>query len=87
MYGTRDAAANFQYEVKRLMIKSGFAVSRYNPSIYWHAKKDLKCLVHGDDFVTVGERKEMQWFRQVLESRFEMKTKVVGSGGGEERCT
>ena len=32
LYGTRDAAANFQNEIKKLMISAGFAVGVYNPS-------------------------------------------------------
>ena len=31
LYGTRDAAASFQKEVKKVMVKSGFTVGRYNP--------------------------------------------------------
>ena len=34
LYGTRDAAANFQREVWRLMIKLGFTQSKYNSSLY-----------------------------------------------------
>eukprot|EP00973_Karenia_brevis_P073065 10147862-Karenia_brevis.AAC.1 len=32
LYGTRDASANFQAEVKRFMEKIGFAQGRYSPS-------------------------------------------------------
>ena len=31
LYGTRDAAANFQSEVKKFMMASGFSVGKYNP--------------------------------------------------------
>ena len=34
LYGTRDAAANFQREVWRLMVKLGFTQSKYNSSLY-----------------------------------------------------
>ena len=34
LYGTRDAAANFQKEVWRLMTKLGFEQSKYNASLY-----------------------------------------------------
>ena len=37
LYGTRDAAANFQSEIKKLMVKAGFKVGLYNPTLssYW----------------------------------------------------
>ena len=57
MYGTRDAAKNFQREVKRFMVKLGFNPGRYNVCTYWHEAKDLKVMIHGDDFATVGERR------------------------------
>ena len=35
--------------------------------------------MHGDDFVSVGRREDVQWFRSVLSARFEIKTCIVGS--------
>ena len=34
LYGTRDAALNFQKEVKRTLEAQGFVTGRYNPSTY-----------------------------------------------------
>lgn len=43
-------------------------------------------MVHGDDFVSVGRRVELRKIRELLQRRFEVKTKVIGSGGeGESR--
>lgn len=81
LYGTRDAAANFQAEVKKFMTGCGFDQSKYNPSMYYHRKRDIKVLVHGDDFVSVGYMVDIGWFRGVLEGRFEIQTKVVGHDG------
>ena len=53
LYGTRDAAKNFQQEVKRFMVGIGFSQGGYNASSYFHDKKKLKTIVHGDGFVTV----------------------------------
>ena len=54
LYGTRDAAINFQKEVRKVMAGNGFSNGRYNVSTYYHRNRDLKTMVHGDDFVTVG---------------------------------
>ena len=85
LYGTRDAAANFQTEVKKFMKKIGFTVGRYNASTFRHPGKHLKTMVHGDDFVTTGGRKEAAWLRDKLVERFEIKTKIIGGGEEEEQ--
>ena len=83
LYGTRDAAANFQAEVRRFMTGMGFTQSKYSPSVYWHKTRGLKTLVHGDDFITSGTRQQVAWLKEALERRFEIKTKVIGTGDGE----
>ena len=85
LYGTRDAAANFQKEVQGFMKKIGFRVGRYNQCTYHHATRGLKSLVHGDDFVTTGDRKDCRWFNEMLEKRFEIKTKIIGDGDDETK--
>ena len=85
LYGTRDAASNFQKEVQKLMEAIGFKTGKYNVSTYYHAKRDLKTLVHGDDFVTTGSRENMAWLKTKLEKRFEIKTTVLGLGNNEVR--
>ena len=63
LYGTRDAALNFQKEVGKLMGSLGFKTSKFNPSLFHHPKEDIKVLVHGDDFVAAGERSRIRTFR------------------------
>ena len=80
LYGTRDAAVNFQKEVSKFMKDVGFVQGKYNPCTYYHRQQGLQTMVHGDDFITSGRRECAEWFRQRLEGRFEIKTKVVGLG-------
>ena len=84
-YGTRDAAVNWQDEVARYLKKLGFARGRSNPCLYYHRQWDVQVLVHGDGFVSVGDRERLKDFRRKLDERFEMKTVVVGLGQDEER--
>ena len=53
LYGTRDAATNWQNEVAKEMLRWGFIRGKYNPCLYWHRGWEVKVLVHGDDFVSV----------------------------------
>ena len=85
LYGTRDAAVNFQQEVRKVMMKLGFTVGKYNVSTYHNKSRDLKTLVHGDDFVTIGGREDAKWFEEALSKSFAIKTSVVGRGKGEDK--
>ena len=83
LYGTRDAAANFQAEVAKFMVGIGFERGRYNVCTFLHRTRGIKCLVHGDDFVSSGGREALEWMRGKLSERFEIKTKKVGLGPQE----
>ena len=85
LYGTRDAAANFQEEVRKFMEGAGFVRGKYNVCTYRHKEKDIKCLVHGDDFVSSGSRGALNWMKERLAERFEIKTKKIGLGPEEVR--
>ena len=51
---------------------------------YWHPVRDLKSLVHGDDFATSGEDEDLAWLKEQMDGRFEMKTQMVGSKHAKE---
>ena len=85
LYGTRDAAANFQKEVSRFMLGLGFEQSAYNPQVYFHRERMLRTVVHGDDFITSGTSGNAVWFRDALVRRFEVKSQIVGTGKNEVR--
>ena len=56
LYGTRDAAMNWQEEVAKEMVRIGLTRGTYNPCLYFHSQRNLRSLLHGDDFATVGTR-------------------------------
>ncbi|MDA8582761.1 reverse transcriptase domain-containing protein [bacterium] len=85
MYGTRDAAYNWQEEVASTLKRWGFRRGRFNPCTYFHEQLDIKALVHGDDFVAVASAKSLSWFQKELEQRFEIKSARLGTGKDDER--
>ena len=85
LYGTRDASMNWQEEVAKCMVKCGFKVGQFNPCMYYSAAREIRFLVHGDDFVCVGEAEELQWLEKCLKERFEIKSKMTGLREGESR--
>ena len=56
----------------------GAEVSRFNSCMFEHESKQVRCLVHGDDFVCVGEPADMKWLRTKLGVRLEIKSSMVG---------
>ena len=54
------------------MKKWGFKRGKYNPCLYFHEEWNVKVLVHGDDFVSVGTRSQVNKFKDKLEGRFEL---------------
>ena len=60
------------------MMKCGFKPGKYNPCTFYHKQRDLRTLVHGDDFVTSGQREGCGWFKKQLETRFSIKTRILG---------
>ena len=83
LYGTRDAARNWQEEVARMMREWGFRQGMYSPCLYIHPQWGIRTLVHGDDFVSTGDRGPMARFRAALEARFKIKTQVLGAEADE----
>ena len=46
--------------------------------MFWHRQRDIKALVHGDDFVSSSERAELGWLCKGLKKKFETKMIMVG---------
>ena len=83
LHGTRDAAANFQREVKKFMREQGFVVGACNVSTFYHRQRGLRVMVHGDDFISTGSWESLSWMKCRLEERFEVKTTLIGHRKGE----
>ena len=67
------------------MVRWGFNVCRYNPCMYYHPARGLRCLVHGDDVVCVGDADDLKWPEKCLKEWFEIKSKTMGLREGESR--
>ena len=44
-----------------------------------HPSRQILWLVHGDDFVSVGDATDLKWLKEKLKGRFEIKTITVGA--------
>ena len=65
------------------MTCTGFTESRYNPTLFDHPGRNIRVLVHGDEFMSVAARRAAQWFKERLAQRITIKTQIVGPGKDE----
>ena len=78
LYGTRDAALNWQETLSNHLIENGFRRGVGFPSVFHDLGYDTWTLVHGDDYRSAGDDKGLQWLEKTLAEKYEIKTKKVG---------
>ena len=54
MYGARDAAHNWEHTYRKAHDELGFQVGRASPCVMYNPHRELRLLVHGDDFCGIG---------------------------------
>lgn len=80
MYGTRDAALNWAVEYGETLKDAGYRQGIANPCLFWHPKKDVTVVVHGDDFVAVGSEENLKDTKEALNKKYKIKVETLGSG-------
>ena len=85
MYGARDAAQNWGEEYTDKLLKLGFVQGKASPCTFYHAARGLRTYVHGDDFVTVGQGRDLKWSKDGLEKHYELKTQFLGPDAQDDK--
>jgi len=78
MYGTRDAAANWEACYGKVLVDNGFIRGLASPCLYFNKDRSLRLYVHGDDFVCAGPLCQLRWTMSILDTAFEAKHQVMG---------
>ena len=73
MYGTRDAASNWESTYSSHLKSHGFIQGRSTPCAFHHPTRDITLVVHGDDFSFLGYDPDLDWCKQIMESAYEIK--------------
>jgi hypothetical protein len=81
LYGTRDAPARWEAFLASELEKMGFLRGKASPCCFHHPQWDLRCVVHGDDFVFAGGDDDLAWVQSEMDKRFLVK--VIGKLGGD----
>ena len=85
LYGTRDAAMNWQDEFISTLVANGFLKGKASPCNFFHPQRNLCVIVHGDDFTSTGPKKQLMWFKELLDKAYECKHHWLGPDDSEER--
>ena len=64
MYGTRDAAQNWEREYIEFMASVGFVSGISTPCVFYNAGKKLGAVIHGDDFTLLGNEENFDFFSE-----------------------
>ena len=80
-YGTRDAGAIWEDTYRGALEAMGFRSGIASPCCFWHPKRNVSLVVHGDDFTSLGIQSDLDWMEQELAKHFELKLRGrIGEG-------
>ena len=66
MYGTQDAPNIWQTHYTETLQKAGFRRGLSNASVFYQEAWDVRVMVHGDDFLALGDAQHLEKLSQVL---------------------
>ena len=72
MYGTRDAAQNWEEEYSSFLLESGFRRGKASPCVFFHKERNLHLVVHGDDFTNSRPKDALDCLEQVIIEEYEI---------------
>ena len=78
MYGTRDAAQNWFEQYPGQLRSIGIIQGKATPRVFYHPQRRIRTMVHGDGQLSTGMAKELQWMRECLEKKYQVKTQILG---------
>ena len=83
MYGTRDAASNWERDWQENIKKWGFQLGLSSKNWFHHKGNQVSGLTHGDDFVLTGPAKRLKEFEREMKSVYPIKAKIISFGSLE----
>eukprot|EP00972_Heterocapsa_arctica_P061152 9017265-Heterocapsa_arctica.AAC.1 len=73
MYGTRKAASRWEDFYSNVLRKLEFTKGKASPCTFHHPARNLRCVVHGDDFTTLCAYDDLDYLEKELKKHFELK--------------
>ena len=75
VYGTRDAGRIWEDTYTQVLVSLGFEIGVSNPCVFYHPKRDISIVVHGDDFTALADDDNLNWYENKLRESFEIKVR------------
>ena len=75
MYGTRDAAQNWEWSYVEAMVTMGFKRGVAVPCLFYNERRNVRVAVHGDDFTLLGNSEGLNCFQKEIKKRCEVKVR------------
>ena len=64
----------------------GFCPWRATVVAFYHAEREVRIVVHGDDFVVEGRQSDLEWVRDVLAAKYILKVRgILGPEQGDQK--
>ena len=77
LYGTRDAAQNWENKYSSFLGSLGFDRGLSSPCIFHHKARDMSIVVHGDDFTVLGLESHLHWLTAEFQKEFKIKMRGI----------
>ena len=86
--GMRTAASNWEKEYSNTLEMVGSCPGRATAVAFYHAEREVRIVVHGDDFVVEGRQSDLEWFRDVLAAKYILKVRgILGPEQGDRKAS
>ena len=74
----RESASNWEEAYSTFLESLGFAKGKASTCCFYNDSRQIRNMVHGDDFVAVGREKDLLWMKSQLQGTFEIKWETLG---------
>ena len=86
LYGMRKDASKWEKEYRNTSEVVGFCPRRATVVAFYHAEREVRIVVHGDDFVVEGKQSDLEWVRDVLAAKCILKVRsILGPDPGDQK--
>ena len=79
LYGTRDAGANWHIAYTKFLQSIGYTQGTANPCHFISKDRQVKGVVHGDDFMFSGTHADLIKLRRSFEKEYDCKVEIIGN--------
>ena len=86
LYGTRDAAHNWDTEMGKFMDGCKFVRGKASPCVYANASDNADAVIHGDDICCVGPLCYLEKLKDMIMKKYEAKTSIMGPGAYDKEA-